>query len=168
MLDTNTIISEMLAPAVIISAIGLILLSMNNRFFAITGRIRDLNKEIREIYERKEITERNKRRLVVIKDQVEKMLKRCKIIKFAIFLLYASIGLVVLTVLALAADIFNVSLIIEDLSIILFIFALIMVLVAIIIEGFEATLAVNTVKEDFYNSYYEQAIDNINLETKVD
>ncbi|MEW5821185.1 MAG: DUF2721 domain-containing protein, partial [Cyanobacteriota bacterium] len=124
MINTSTLISQMLAPSVAISAFGLLLLSMNNRFFTITGRIRSLNAEIRDLNRLENRTKFDNRRIQVVKDQVGLMLKRCNIIKNAVFFLYMGMGCTVLTVLMIASDILDLNLGIEVLAIKCFVIAL--------------------------------------------
>lgn len=155
MVETNELISQMLAPSVAISAFSLLLLSMNNRFGTITGRVRTLNAEIRELYL---IQNRNKvedNRLNVVKHQVIVMLKRCWIIKNAVFLLYVGLSLTILTILSLAADLLDLSLGIEQFSIVFFVIALLIMLISVILEGYEVTMALRNLREDYDSSCYQ-------------
>lgn len=155
MVETNELISQMLAPSVAISAFGLLLLSMNNRFFTITGRVRSLNAEIRQLYLNQNRNKLEDNRLQVVKKQVQYMLKRCLIIKNAVFLLYVGLGLTVLTILTLAADLLNLSIGVDQYSILFFVLALVFMLTAIILEGYEVMMALRNVREDYESSCYE-------------
>jgi len=149
---TNTFISYMLSPAVLISGIGLLLLGINTRFLTITARIRELNKELRDISKKETVSEVDKIRLNGINKQVSLMLKRCLAQKFSIFFLYIALTLTVLTVFALAADVLNFNFYIENISIMLFITSLSFICVSLVLIGFETALALKTVKDDFINS----------------
>ncbi|MGD9580421.1 MAG: DUF2721 domain-containing protein [Vampirovibrionia bacterium] len=155
MLETNELISQMLAPSVAISAFGLLLLSMSNRFLTITGRVRTLNAEIRELYLIKTRSNVEENRLKAVKDQVETMLRRCYIIKNSVFFLYVGLGLTVLTILTLAADLLNLSIFLDKFSILFFVLALLFMLTAIILEGFEILMALKNLNQDYINSCYE-------------
>lgn len=157
--EMSGIISQMVSPAVIISAIGLLLLSMNNRYMAITGRVRDLNREVFSIVNKQKTTTFELKRIHSIKKQMIDMLKRCQFIKQAIFLLYLALTLSVLTVLALAGDLINIHPELDKASIFFFIMALFCVLIAIILEGYEITMALNLLKFDV-----DQTFESLNLD----
>lgn len=149
---SNSFITYMLSPAVLISGIGLLLLGINTRFLTITARIRELNKEIREISHKQCISDADKIRLNGINTQVSLMLKRCLAQKYSIFFLYIALILTILTILALAMDILKFNLFTENASIILFISSLFFVSISLILIGYETALALKTVKDDFTNS----------------
>lgn len=148
MLDTQVFINQILSPAVLISGIGLILLGMNNRFIANTGRIRELNSEIRRISEIHVFDETHKKRLLAIKSQITTMLGRCNTQKQAIFMLYLAMVFVIFTVLSIAANLANVT-IFQDIPKVTSVVALFFILISVMLEGWETTMAMRTVREDF-------------------
>lgn len=152
MADSNVFINQMLAPAVLISGIGLILLGMNNRFLTITGRVRELNAELRHLANENLTENLFKIRLESLKLQISTMLMRSKLQKTAIFLLYVALTFTILTVFALAADLADVSLIADNLPIIFSIISLIFIFVSVILEGYEMTMALKTVRDDYKTS----------------
>ena len=94
-------IQAILAPAVGISAVGLLLLGLSNRYSAIISRIRQLNDErrrfSRQIAEQKELGYTDNARFMNIRKQVEELLYRSRTVRNAILAMQTAIGLFVLT-----------------------------------------------------------------------
>lgn len=157
--DMTAIISHMVSPAVIISAVGLLLLSMNNRFLAITARVRDLNSEALTIANKETNVDYEIKRLTSLKRQIFEMLRRCRYIKQAIFLLYIALGFTVLTILTLAGDLININPNLDKIAIVFFILALFVVLVALISEGYEITMALKMLRFDV-----DQTFESVDIE----
>jgi hypothetical protein len=102
-------IQLILAPGVMISACGLLLLSISNKFTSVLNRIRALTEEKRKIAVY--ATDRNlspaeNRRLESISRQVKGLLSRAKIIRDSIFCYLIAIGLFVTTSLLIGIDYF--------------------------------------------------------------
>lgn len=94
------IIQLMLAPAVMISACGLLLLSINNRYSLVVNRIRLLNEEKRRLMlkvgDKKPETEDNVR-LESIAKQIELLVFRGKLVRNSVITFIVGIALFVLT-----------------------------------------------------------------------
>lgn len=88
------ILQASIAPVIVISGVGLVLLSMTNRYSHVLDRARELTKELGTPDDRH-------RKLVV--DQVQIIYRRARVLRLAIMLSSASILFVALTVLALFA-----------------------------------------------------------------
>jgi len=81
------VIQLMLAPGLMISACGLLLLGMNNKYSLVVNRIRLLNDEKRKILDRSEESETilaDNVRLESLSIQLEKLLHRVKLVKRAV------------------------------------------------------------------------------------
>ena len=94
------LIQLMLAPAVMISACGLLLLSINNRYSLVVNRIRLLNEEKRKLLinigGKDSVTEDNVR-LESIAQQIELLVSRGRLVRNAVLAFIAGIALFVLT-----------------------------------------------------------------------
>jgi hypothetical protein len=86
-------IQLILAPGVMISACGLLLLTISNKFTSVLNRIRALTEEKRKI-------------AIYVSRQVKGLLSRAKIIRNSIFCYLMAIGLFVITSLLIGIDYF--------------------------------------------------------------
>ena len=78
------VIQLMLAPGLMISACGLLLLGMNNKYSIVVNRIRVLNDEKRKLLVRSETALWDNVRLESITIQLEKLIYRVKLVKRAV------------------------------------------------------------------------------------
>jgi len=86
MSDTvSAIIQIMLAPGIMISACGLLLLGMNNKYSLVVNRIRLLNDERRRLRTEEEVVTNKKRRHKSIELQISKLNYRIFLIRNAVF-----------------------------------------------------------------------------------
>ncbi|HEY9687369.1 MAG TPA: DUF2721 domain-containing protein [Coleofasciculaceae cyanobacterium] len=143
MLETNTVITESLSPAVAISGIGLLILGLNNRISTVGARLRDLNRELRQSH--------MPDRIANIRQQAELFLRRGVLIRNAIFLLFGAVGMMVFTAFALAiVRLHYVKWV--NVPAWTFITGLILLLLAVIIETYETILNVKTLDLDVHSS----------------
>jgi hypothetical protein len=83
--SVSGLIQTMLAPGIMISACGLLLLGMNNKYSLVVNRIRLLNEERRKLhYEELEKSDRKKRHKS-IDTQIEKLSYRVVMVRNAVF-----------------------------------------------------------------------------------
>jgi len=75
----------MLAPGIMISACGLLLLGMNNKYSLVVNRIRLLNEERRRLRTEEEQKDNKKKRHKSIELQISKLSYRILLIKNAVF-----------------------------------------------------------------------------------
>ncbi len=75
----------MLAPGIMISACGLLLLGMNNKYSLVVNRIRLLNDERRRLRTEEEVRTNKKRRHKSIEVQISKLNYRIFLIRNAVF-----------------------------------------------------------------------------------
>ena len=94
-------IQAILAPAVGISAVGLLLLGLSNRYSAIISRIRALNDErrrfSRQIADQQELSYTDNARFMNIRRQTDELLRRSRTVRNAILAMQAAIALFILT-----------------------------------------------------------------------
>ena len=94
------VIQLMLAPGLMISACGLLLLGMNNKYSLVVNRIRLLNDEKRKILDRSgegETALADNVRLESISIQLEKLVHRVKLVKRAVQNYTIAVALFILT-----------------------------------------------------------------------
>jgi len=148
-LDAVSIIQLMLAPAIMISACGLLLLGMNNRYSLVVNRIRLLNEEKRRLLlkvgERPATTDDNIR-LESIAKQISFMVYRVKLVRNSVLSYATAVGLFVLTSLLLGISsvlpIFKLNYFI----IITFLLGMLSVLLGVIFAGFETKKGYDIIK----------------------
>jgi len=94
------VIQLMLAPGLMISACGLLLLGMNNKYSLVVNRIRLLNEEKRKLFfkagEKTFYTDENVR-LESISMQIEKLVFRVKLVRNAVLSYTTAVALFVIT-----------------------------------------------------------------------
>lgn len=75
----------MLAPGIMISACGLLLLGMNNKYSLVVNRIRLLNEERRKLRTEEEAKDNKKKRHKSVELQISKLSYRILLIRNAVF-----------------------------------------------------------------------------------
>lgn len=79
------LIQGMLAPGLMISACGLLLLGMNNKYSLVVNRIRLLTEEKRTIFHQETIDESDSNRLSNIELQISHLIGRISLVRNAVF-----------------------------------------------------------------------------------
>ena len=79
------LIQGMLAPGLMISACGLLLLGMNNKYSLVVNRIRLLNEEKRKIFHQESVDENDSNRLSNIELQISHLIGRIFLVRNAVF-----------------------------------------------------------------------------------
>ena len=79
------LIQGMLAPGLMISACGLLLLGMNNKYSLVVNRIRLLTEEKRKIFHQVSIDESDSNRLSNIELQISHLIGRISLVRNAVF-----------------------------------------------------------------------------------
>jgi hypothetical protein len=129
------IIQAMLAPGIMISACGLLLLGMNNKYSLVVNRIRTLNIEFRGLQDK------NSQRHESILTQLPLLIQRMRIIRNAVWLYTIAIAFFIFSILSI-----GLFLMIQETSIMnyisfgLFILALISLLIGVIHAAREVRL----------------------------
>jgi hypothetical protein len=79
------LIQGMLAPGLMISACGLLLLGMNNKYSLVVNRIRLLNEEKRKIFHLEKVDTMESSRLSNLELQLSHLIKRISLVRNAVF-----------------------------------------------------------------------------------
>lgn len=142
-MDAIAVITGSLSPAVAISGIGLLIFGLNNRISTAATRVRDLNRELRDAPD--------PQRRENIRQQIPMFLRRARLIRNAMFLLFGALGMMVFTAFAIALAKLN-YVEWELVPAWSFLGGLILMLVAVIIEGYETILNMQTLTLDVQHS----------------
>ncbi|MCX6159440.1 MAG: DUF2721 domain-containing protein [Ignavibacteriae bacterium] len=129
-------IQLMLAPAVMISACGLLLLGISNKYSSITNRLRILNEERRRHHNKmnsdKELDYFETTRLQSISSQLQQLLFRLKLVRNVILFYVLGLFLFIFTSLLIGIDIFLNTKITDYIALSTFILGLISVGIGLI------------------------------------
>jgi hypothetical protein len=135
------VIQAMLAPGLGISAVGLLLLGLNNRYSTIINRIRLLNDEKRRymkaLADGKTLEYADNVRYMSVRNQTEGLLMRSRVVRNAILSLQTAITFFVLTSLGIGISLFMSSDTVRDMSLVLFLAAMLALLVGILFAAVE-------------------------------
>lgn len=134
------VIQLMLAPGIMISACGLLLLGMNNKYSLVVNRTRLLTEERRRIFSKagdRELNYEESLRLESITIQLTKLIERVKYVRNAVLSYTTAVALFVLTSLFIGVQyIFNLKNLNYTITI-LFLMGMISVFVGIIFAALE-------------------------------
>jgi hypothetical protein len=139
-MDIVQVIQLMLAPGIMISACGLLLLGMNNKYSLVVNRIRLLNEERRrflaKLGERNATLEENLR-LGSISKQLTALTNRVRLVKNAVFCYTLAVALFVLTSLTIGIESFTGTKSISTLITVLFLLGMFSVLIGVTFAAIE-------------------------------
>jgi len=138
-------ISGLLAPAIMISSCGLILLGLQSKYSNIINRIRELNDEKRRLESTGSMDASQDRRMGSLKVQIEKLLIRAKLDRNSILSLYLAILSFILTSLLIAPAYFGYFGLIP-LAIAFFVAGIALVLTGVIYVALEVSRSYKVVK----------------------
>jgi len=138
-LTAAQIIQFILAPALMISACGLLLLGINNKYSLVVNRIRLLNEEKRRLFmkvgERPIATEENVR-LESIAIQIKALVYRVKLVRNTVLCYTTAVAMFVFTSLLLGASYF-ISMDLNMVIVFSFLLGMTLVLVGVCFAGLE-------------------------------
>jgi hypothetical protein len=149
------IIQLMLAPGIMISACGLLLLGMNNKYSLVVNRIRLLNEERRKTISKvddKDFKYYENLRLESISNQITRLVYRVKLVRNAVLSYTVAVALFVLTSLFIGFGFLFDLTKLNSIITILFLLGMISVLVGVIYAAYET-----------YKGY-----EIVNFEVKID
>jgi hypothetical protein len=134
-------IQAILAPALGISAVGLLLLGLYNRYSNIINRIRSLNEERRRylklIADDTELSYTDNVRYISINSQSKELLIRSRLVRNAILCLMLAVGLFVLTSVTIAVSLqFQIELM-KELPLVCFVVGMLSVLWGVVWAALE-------------------------------
>ncbi|MBB3186591.1 DUF2721 domain-containing protein [Microbacter margulisiae] len=146
-MQTVQIIEAMLAPGILISACGLFLLGMNNKYSLVVNRIRTLNEELRSLMiksDKEPLPEKQATRLENIRMQIDKLYNRIHLVRNAVVSYSTAVGFFIATCLSIGVQfVFGETVVLSSISLVLFIVGLAFLLTGIIFavkevqKGFE-------------------------------
>ncbi|MGC9151313.1 MAG: DUF2721 domain-containing protein [Microbacter sp.] len=146
-MHTVQIIEAMLAPGILISACGLFLLGMNNKYSLVVSRIRILNDELRKLNELKqsnELSQMESVRRESIRMQIPKLYERIRLVRNAVVSYSTAVGFFVATCFSIGFQfIFGETVLLSSISLVWFIIGLSSLFIGIIFalkevqKGFE-------------------------------
>jgi hypothetical protein len=142
-------IQLILAPGVMISACGLLLLGISNKFTSVLNRIRILTEEKRKIIHNaaeREFLTHEIQRIESITRQVAGLLVRAQLIRNSVFCYLCAVGLFVVTSLLIGADYFVPMLQLRYLILGTFLGGMVVVFVGVIFGVLDTTKGFNIVK----------------------
>lgn len=149
--DLNSIIQViqlMLAPGLMISACGLLLLGMNNKYSLVVNRIRLLNEERRRVLTRvgeRDLAYEENVRLESISLQIDKLTLRVKLVRNAVLSYTIAVALFVITSLLIGIQYFAV-LNFNVLITIIFLLGMLSVLAGILYAAYETKEGYNIIQ----------------------
>lgn len=134
-------IQALLAPAVGISAVGLLLLALNNRYSVIINRIRLLNEERRRYLKilgtGKDLEYADNVRFMSIISQSKELLARSRAVRNAILCMQGAIALFVLTSVGIGVNLLVTSALMQLLPLGIFVLGMLFVFVAVVYAATE-------------------------------
>ncbi len=142
MTDLNSIIQViqlMLAPGIMISACGLLLLGMNNKYSLVVNRIRLLNEERRRVLGKaieRDFSYEENVRLESISLQIGKLTLRVKLVRNAVLSYTIAVALFVITSLLIGIQYFAL-LNLNIMIIIIFLIGMVSVLAGVLYAAYE-------------------------------
>lgn len=137
-------IQTILAPAVMISASGLLLLGMQNRYGRINDRLRALGRERLELLPRRE-TPQARARLDTIERQIPDLLARLRIQRNAVYNLFAAVIAFVVDAFVIAASLFVAGGFLNILALGVFLVGMGLVLWAMVLAAREIAISARAV-----------------------
>lgn len=135
------VIQSMLAPALGISAVGLLLLGLNTRYSILVNRIRLLNEErrryLRHLQQHDALEYADNIRFMSITNQSRELLVRSKYVRNAILSLQLAIALFVLASVTLGVNLFADDAVMQTVPLVVFVVGMLSVFVGIVYAGME-------------------------------
>lgn len=134
------IIQLMLAPGIMISACGLLLLGMNNKYSLVVNRIRLLNEERRKVVYKaddKDFKYHENLRLESISLQITKLVYRVKLVRNAVLFYTIAVALFILTSIFIGFGFLLELQKINSITISLFLLGMLSVLIGVVFAAYE-------------------------------
>lgn len=146
---TVNIIQSMLAPAVMISACGLLLLALNNKYSLVINRIRILDEEKRNLLRLKqkgEMFDFESKRIENIKSQIRLLIIRTRLVRNSVLLYSFAVATFILDSILLGLPLLMNEIKINIASIIVFLTGMIFVLIGVIYSIRETIIGYKVIK----------------------
>jgi len=142
------LIQLMLAPGLMISACGLLLLGMNNKYSLVVNRIRLLNEERRKYLGKhdKEFKYEDNVRIESLSTQIKSLVARVRLVRNAVFAYSVAVGIFVLTSLFIGLNYLTGSDRLDYIIAALFLLGMIAVLIGVIFASYETIKGYNIIQ----------------------
>ena len=142
-------IQLILAPAVMISACGLLILGINTKFSNVMNRIRLLNEERRRLTRRmseKDSEYEETQRLESVVRQIRQLLKRGRYVRNSLLCYILAVALFVLTSFLIGIDYFFPAMDLQMLLVVMFLTGMLGVVAGIIFMGLDTKMGYDIVR----------------------
>lgn len=149
------LIQGMLAPGLMISACGLLLLGMNNKYSLVVARIRLLNEEKRKIFHQEKINEDDSNRLSNIELQISHLIGRISLVRNGVFSYSLAVALFIVSSVLIGITINTRTPTFEWLIVAFFYAGMFAVFVGIIFAAIEVWKGYRIVKIEISEVYKE-------------
>jgi len=143
------IIQAMLAPGLMISACGLLLLGINNKYSLLVNRIRLLNQEKRGLAAKcgiKDLVYDEEVRLESIVMQMKKLLYRVRLVRDIVISYSIAVAFFVLASIFIGVEFLVKDINMQSLALVFFVLGVFLVLVGILLAAFETKKGYDIVK----------------------
>ncbi|GBD90907.1 hypothetical protein BMS3Abin04_01628 [bacterium BMS3Abin04] len=143
------IIQAMLAPGLMISGCGLLLLGINNKYSLIVNRIRLLNQEKRRLAAKsgiKDLGYDEEVRLESIVMQMQKLLYRVRLVRDIVISYSIAVAFFVLASIFIGVEFLAKDVNMQSLALVFFVLGVFLVLVGILLAAFETKKGYDIVK----------------------
>ncbi len=143
------VIQLMLSPGLMISACGLLLLAMNNKYSMVVNRIRLLNEEKRKYFSKageKDLQYEDNVRLESISQQLSKLQLRVKLVRNAVLSYTIAVAFFVVTSLIIGIKYFSGLNNLDYLVTAFFLAGMILVLVGVAFSAYETIKGYNIIR----------------------
>lgn len=132
------VIQAMLAPGIMISACGLLILGMNNKYSIVVNRIRLLNDEKRKILHLDKRMENDIRRENIIRVQIDRLNERVRIVRNAVFAYSFAVACFIISSLCIGINLYTQSDEVEVLILIFFLTGMLTVFIGVVLAANES------------------------------
>ncbi|MCD4833380.1 MAG: DUF2721 domain-containing protein [Bacteroidales bacterium] len=132
------VIQAMLAPGIMISACGLLILGMNNKYSIVVNRIRLLNDEKRKILYLDKRMENDIRRENIIRVQIDRLNERVRIVRNAVFAYSFAVACFIISSLCIGINLYTQSDEVEVLILIFFLTGMLTVFIGVVLAANES------------------------------
>lgn len=131
------VIQSMLAPGLMISACGLLILGMNNKYSIVVNRIRLLNDEKRKLLHLESKIDDDIRRENIIRVQIDRLNERVRMVRNAVFAYSFAVACFIIASLFIGINLYTKSGEVEFLSLIFFLIGMVTVFVGVVFAANE-------------------------------
>lgn len=144
-------IATSVAPAILVSGCAIFISALQIKFHNLVDRIRNLDREIVELEKREELSERRVQWLKTAEAQVDILLRRGRLARNSIFVLYLSVFLLITSILIAALG-FLSGLNLGWVTFVFFLISVFAIAIAVVYATREVYLSFRVIKEEVANA----------------